>query len=177
MATRALPAGVTRSRGTVPEVPQRDPQFRHLAMDGLRAYRRELGHEEARVSYWRRLVQTRMDILADEDAHALTRLRTSLATELATRRHTAVLHPAPSEDLPPLPDLVTLWSLHVDAGTPPAERAAIMARLASAERELSAYRAALHRRLDRATVELVARYRENPTACLDILPRPPGTRR
>ena len=40
----------------------------------------------------------------------------------------------------------------------------------TAESVLSSYREALHRRLDRATAELVARYHEDPSQCLVALP-------
>jgi hypothetical protein len=43
-------------------------------------------------------------------------------------------------------------------------------RLAVAERQLSEYRQALHRRIGDATSELIARYREEPNLCLTALP-------
>ena len=48
--------------------------------------------------------------------------------------------------------------------------AELFARLASAESVLSSYREALHRRLDRATADLVARYHSSPRECLSALP-------
>ena len=48
----------------------------------------------------------------------------------------------------------------------------IVVRLAAAEAELSAYRRALHERLDDATSELIARYREEPALALCALPLP-----
>jgi hypothetical protein len=42
--------------------------------------------------------------------------------------------------------------------------------LEAAEEELSAYRNALHGRLDAATQDLIARYRAEPAACLYALP-------
>jgi hypothetical protein len=51
-----------------------------------------------------------------------------------------------------------------------ATRAELFGKLASAESVLSSYREALHRRLDRATAELVARYHEDPSQCLVALP-------
>jgi len=49
----------------------------------------------------------------------------------------------------------------------------LQAELTQAEGQLSAFRAALHDRLDRATRELIARYRENPRLALTALPLPP----
>jgi hypothetical protein len=46
--------------------------------------------------------------------------------------------------------------------------------LSFAELQLSAYRAALHRRLSGATTELIARYREEPRLALIALPLPPA---
>ena len=48
-------------------------------------------------------------------------------------------------------------------------------RLADAEHELSAYRRGLHERLDAATGELIARYREEPSLALRALPLPPDS--
>ena len=55
---------------------------------------------------------------------------------------------------------------------PDAESAAYFAEL-----QLSAYRNALHRRLELATGELIARYHEDPSLCLCALPlADPGRR-
>ena len=53
---------------------------------------------------------------------------------------------------------------------------ATLARLADAEHQLSAYRRGLHERLDAATGELIARYREEPALALRALPLPRGER-
>ena len=45
--------------------PQRSAEFAHLTLEALRAHRRSLSDEEARVSYWRRLVQARLDLLRE----------------------------------------------------------------------------------------------------------------
>ncbi len=70
-------------------------------------------------------------------------------------------------DLPPLPDLTVLWE-----SQPREDDDAIMVRLAAAERELSDYRRGLHERLDAATGELIARYRDEPALALRALPLP-----
>ena len=51
--------------------------------------------------------------------------------------------------------------------------AGCLADLAHAELQLSAYRAALHRKLAAATQELIARYREDPSLALTALPLVP----
>ena len=48
--------------------------------------------------------------------------------------------------------------------------AATVARLGEASEQLSAYRTALHRRIDAATEELVARYHREPALALALLP-------
>ena len=45
------------------EVPQLSDEFSHLSLPALRDYRQTLGQEENRVSYWRRLIQARMDLI------------------------------------------------------------------------------------------------------------------
>jgi hypothetical protein len=81
----------------------------------------------------------------------------------------------PVGDLPPLPDLAELWSRQVDPGDPTAT-ARLESDLAAAEERLSACRRELHRRIDHATHELIARYREQPMLALQILPGDPWHR-
>ena len=64
MVAGARPKAASSAR----PVPERRPEFSHLTLDGLRAYRRALTAEESRVSYWRRLIQARLDVVADTDA-------------------------------------------------------------------------------------------------------------
>jgi hypothetical protein len=135
----------------------------------LRSYRRTLLDEELRASYWRRLIQARRDLLR---ANGKPGDRQSLAGALAEKRGGAgrqvmlTLHP--DGGMPILPHLPELWASSVDRGDD-GVRADLFARLASAESVLSSYREALHRRLDRATAELVARYHEDPLQCLVAL--------
>jgi hypothetical protein len=81
----------------------------------------------------------------------------------------------PAVDMPPLPQLERLWDQQVDLADVPAAEAHER-ELARAERELSDYRAALHRRIADATGELIARYRESPSLCLSALPLVPEPR-
>jgi hypothetical protein len=68
-----------------------------------------------------------------------------------------------------VPDLQLLWEREVEP-TDEIGRARLDADLSAVEEDLSAYRSALHRRIDSATTELIARYRENPKECLRALP-------
>lgn len=152
--------------------PTRSADYAHLTLDGLRDYRRALGHEESRVSYWRRILQARLDtVRADGVIGDVEHLRPMLTEERVAGGRTALIEIVPVDDIPPLPNLAELWD-RAAVITTPAERQALVAELSSAEKQLSAYRAALHRRLGAATGELIARYREDPTLCLSALPLP-----
>jgi hypothetical protein len=71
--------------------------------------------------------------------------------------------------MPILPNLPDLWATEI---APPGSTQAreLTIRLTSAESVLSSYREALHRRLNRATADLVARYHEDPQLCFTLLP-------
>jgi len=63
----------TSDTGRFRSVPERSPDFAHLSLGGLRTYRQTLSAEENRVSYWRRIVQARLDVVrADEVGTATT---------------------------------------------------------------------------------------------------------
>ena len=169
-----------RSRKAAPRpVPQRDEAYAHLSLEGLRAYRRALSEEEHRVSYWRRILQARLDLLRagmegttgrPVDTAALSPVLTDVRVGAGRR---VLVDAVPHDDMPPLPQLEQLWQRHADPDD--AEAAADLERsLSQAERQLSDYRNALHRRIAEATGELIARYRETPTLCLTALPLPPS---
>jgi hypothetical protein len=162
----------TADAGRFRAVPERSPDFAHLSLDGLRAYRRALSTEEGRVSYWRRIIQARLDLVRAAEAGTTAtsqNLRGVFAEARVDSGRKALLTVVPIDDMPPLPDLVDLWARSAQPGDVEANRA--LARdLAKAEAQLSAYRTALHKRLASATGELIARYREQPTLCLSALP-------
>jgi hypothetical protein len=151
-------------------VPERVPELAHMTLKRLRTYRQTLLDEELRTSYWRRLLQARRDLLRSEaspgDRSALT---DALTEQRGQSGRTSILMLHPDGGMPILPHLPDLWASGAHADDDSA-RAELFARLASAESVLSSYREALHRRLDRATSELVARYHEDPRQCLDALP-------
>lgn len=169
-----------RNRKAAPRpVPERDEAYAHLSLDGLRSYRRALGEEENRVSYWRRILQARLDLLrAGMDGGTARAVDTEALRPVLTDARVGagrrvLVDVVPVHDMPPLPQLEQLWQRHAD----PADREAtedLERSLAAAERQLSDYRNALHRRIGEATGELIARYRETPTLCLIALPLPPG---
>jgi hypothetical protein len=152
--------------------PERSPDFDHLSLDGLRHYRTTVSGEEGRVSYWRRIIQARLDLVrATESGTTATveDLRNMFTEERVAGARTALITIVPVDDMPPLPDLAGLWSRQPKLDDHE-HNAALILDLSTAETQLSAYRAALHRRLSSATTELIARYREHPDLCLDVLP-------
>ncbi|WP_246081540.1 hypothetical protein [Nocardioides litoris] len=145
------------------------PHLASVDLAGLRAYRERLRAEEERISYWRRLVHARMDLLeagalgdSPIDVDALGRVLGDTGSGHAR----AALHRVRAADpLPDLPDLAEVWVTPVDeAGVAEARE-----RLGAAEATLTSYRRALHDRIDEATAELIVRYRAEPTLALQIL--------
>jgi len=160
-------------------VPTRDDAYAHLSLHELRAYRKALTDEEGRVSYWRRILQARLDVVqAGATGRELdtARLRPVLTTARVGAGRQALVDVLPADDIPPLPSLAELWERRVDAGDPVAQ-AQLARDLVAAEVGLSTYRSALHRRIADATGELIARYREQPGLCLSALPGDPARSR
>jgi hypothetical protein len=176
VTTSNRPAG---EAGRFRAVPERSPDFAHLSLDGLRAYRRALSVEEGRVSYWRRIIQARLDLVRAVEAGASTsvdNLRGVFAEARVDSGRKALLTVVPIDDIPPLPDLVDLWAREPRRGAVEDNRR-LAHDLSRAEAQLSAYRTALHKRLSAATGELIARYREQPDLCLSALPLTPAASR
>lgn len=160
-----------RSSYAVPApVPARSPELAHMDLKRLRTYRRTLLDEELRASYWRRLLQARRDLLrARTTAGDRATMQDALSETRGPHGRQVILTLHPEGGMPILPHLPDLWASAVDQVDDRA-KAELFAKLASAESVLSSYREALHRRLDRATAELVARYHEDPSQCLVALP-------
>jgi len=151
--------------------PRRNPDFEGVRLTVLRSYRSQLRQEECRVSYWRRIVHARLDLVravARRDGGP-ARLRTLLSTSKVGSGRRALLTLHPVGGMPPLPDLAEMWDRVVRDGDDDG-RDRLLADLQHAERQLSDYRRALHVRLDAATAELIARYAEDPSLCLTVLP-------
>jgi hypothetical protein len=168
----------TSDAGRFRSVPERSPDFAHLSLGGLRAYRQTLSAEESRVSYWRRIVQARLDLVRAADAGTVTtvdNLRRVFAEARVDNGRSALMRVVPLDDIPPLPDLVELWAREPRVGDDPHNHK-LAHDLMRAEAQLSAYRTALHKRLAAATGELIARYREQPNLCLSALPQRDATR-
>jgi hypothetical protein len=174
---RASRAAARAAARAIP--PQRSEDLAHLSLDGLRAYRTALAAEEDRVSYWRRILQARLDtVRAVDGARAAdpAAVAPALTPERMTRGRTALVTIVPQDDIPPLPDLARLWGQLSDNKSD-AEQAELMTALERAEEQLSTYRAALHARMASASSELIARYRDDPHACFSALPLSPNVNR
>jgi hypothetical protein len=169
----------TTDAGRFRAVPERSPDFAHLSLDGLRAYRRTLTDEEGRVSYWRRIIQARLDLVRAAEGGTIAtvdNLRGVFAEARVDSGRKALMTLVPSDDIPPLPDLAEVWARQPRTGAVEYNRS-LAHELSKAEAQLSAYRTALHKRLASATGELIARYREQPDLCLTALPtQRPGAR-
>jgi hypothetical protein len=162
--------------GTVlAELADPPPEWADLSLAELRAYRRGLSAEEEKVSYWRRLVHARIDVLEAESQHErplrLEELIRVLGDTGTGRARTALVKVRAADDLPELPVLADMWVTEVDPDDPVAIADAI-GRLRTAEKALTEYRRALHQRLDASTVELIARYKENPRSALAAFAAP-----
>lgn len=160
-----------RRKGAARPVPSRNADYAHLSMEALREYRRALTAEEGKVSYWRRILQARLDVVQAGSGRELDQehLRPVLTSERIGAGRRALVEVLPVDDIPPLPSLGELWDRRVEAGDVE-EQARLEQDLRLAEAQLSAYRNALHRRIGDATGELIARYREQPSLCLSVLP-------
>ncbi len=163
---------VVARKGAARPIPVRNADYAHLSIDALREYRRALTAEEGKVSYWRRILQARLDVVqagsgARDVDHA--QLRPLLTSERVGAGRSALVEVLPVDDIPPLPSLAELWDRRVEASDE-AGTATLVHDLQLAEAQLSAYRNALHRRIGEATGELIARYREQPSLCLTALP-------
>jgi hypothetical protein len=146
-----------------------------LTLNDLRLYRRRLAEEEEKVSYWRRLVHARLDVLEAEAHHErplrLDELIRVLGDTGAGRTRTALVNVRAADPLPDLPVLEDMWVTELDPNDAGAIAEAID-RLRAAEKQLTEYRRALHEQLDEATAELIARYRTDPTSALVAFRKP-----
>jgi hypothetical protein len=140
-----------------------------LSLTELRSYRRQLADEEEKISYWRRLVHARIDVLEAEAHHErplrLDELIRVLGDTGSGRSRTALVSVRAADELPELPVLADMWVTELDPNDT-AEVAEAVERLRSAEHQLTDYRRALHERLDAATAELIERYRRDPASAL-----------
>jgi len=142
-------------------------RLREQPLAHLRALRESLQEEERRVSYWRRLVQGRLDLVRTgleggvPAPGSLARLAVA-GRSAARRRSPAWTLVGLDEEARPVAGLGTLWDTPIPWNHL-AEPAEVERGLVEVEVELSVYRRVLHQRLDACTAELVGRYVRDPS--------------
>ncbi|MDQ1248420.1 MAG: hypothetical protein QG597_2792 [Actinomycetota bacterium] len=147
--------------------PEVSEEFSAYGLPELRRLRAELTDYETRVSYWRRLVQARLDLAQDgRQPEDLDRLAQALADAPSRGRRIANLDLFPPDTVPPLPELAELWQMSPS----PSEAEEYLTRLREVEATLSTHRRLLHQRIDALHNELIARYRQEPRLALSALP-------
>lgn len=152
----------------------RDAAYDHLSLTELRSLRSRLWAEESRVSYWRRILQAKLDLIVDgatrsgATTEGLTRI---LNTHFGRSRRDNVAPIVPADGAEPFPDLVRLWNM---PGDDEGDAGELADALRAAESDLSQRRTALHDEIDRVTGQLIARYREDPGLVFSALPVRPG---
>ena len=141
-----------------------------LSLPELRLERQSLTKLEGQVSYWRRILQARIDLMRDgmiKRGATVEGLQRVLSQQLGQNNRLALMSVQPGHDTP-IDGLGTLWNRGVSLGE--TQTAGLESDLVEAELRLSARRTELHQRIDAATAELVRRYRENPQLALSALP-------
>lgn len=142
-----------------------------MSLDDLRHLRERLKELEGQVSYWRRILQARLDLLVEgQPGHGATTdgLNRVLSEHNVRPARKAMLNVQPPEGSPPIAGLDGLWDRLIDPAA--ADNSSLKAGLIEAEQQLSENRRRLHERIDSVTAQLVARYRENPLLALTALP-------
>ncbi len=147
-------------------------QLELLGLQELREHRRVLTERENRVSYWRRIMQARIDLVrtgALRRGASIEGLQEVLSQQLGTNSRKAHLPvQRQSNEIDGMDDeLAELWAT-VDTEHIGDER--LLTELQAVERQLSDQRNALHDGIDAATAELIRRYRENPELVATALP-------
>ncbi|MEI6620393.1 MAG: hypothetical protein WCP28_00610 [Actinomycetes bacterium] len=145
-----------------------------LTLQEIRERRQRLMALEGRVSYWRRIIQARLDLLRDGSLKRGTTvegLQRVLSQQLGSNNRLALMNVQPGVGMPPIDGLGHLWNRGIDPTGE--ERAALEADLKAAEQQLSTRRRELFDLIDAYTAELVSRYRECPSLALTALPTRP----
>ena len=149
-----------------------------MAMADLRQYRETLQGEEDNVSYWRRVLHGRIDLLTKVAGHpgaehpgwlvGTDELASALKDTATGHSRLALMRIESPEALTELPGLGELWARDADP-TNPVEVAEVLDALTEAAGRVTEYRGQIHKRLDAATSELISRYQDDPDACLDLI--------
>ncbi|HZG02154.1 MAG TPA: ABC transporter substrate-binding protein [Streptomyces sp.] len=175
-----------RYRGALPAV-LRDtepPELTGLRLPQLRELRRQAQQEEADLSYVRRLLQGRIDILRAElirrsaaDVPLIDRLAEILADapppgggSTRSARHVTLRTPRSEEYRRLAEDMLAEVELSDLTARTDEELHAAMARLGQYEHQISRRRRALQRTANGCSAEIARRYREGEARVDDLLP-------
>lgn len=158
--------------------PQPDPAYRRLSLDEVRAVVAALDRERQEAAYWRRVLDAR-SASVDSGSATLPGSGADLSSRLTAARPPAVLERMRAVDVRAvrdtapfdLPDLADLWQRPLPADA--LGRSALLSELAAARSAVDRYEVEVRRRYDDARRELVARYCEDATAALGLLPHGP----
>lgn len=153
-----------------------------IPLDQVRARRDECLEEETALSYARRLLHGRMDILraeldrrAGKEGSLLDHLAEILADDepMPARGAFPTLDPDFSQDHPKrlVERLISDDTLMKLSSLSPEEIEAVITTLSDAERDVSAQRRTVHDVLDRVTAEMVRRYKSGEADPADLLAR------
>jgi len=156
-------------------------RLRTEPLAGLRALRKSLREEERQVSYWRRLVQGRLDLTEAAlagDQPSVEKLTATASGQRQDPRRGGAPRRSPSfvkfvsgiQDRR-LASLAAAWDTPIPWDDKERLRE-VEATLAEIEGELSKRRRGLHERIDACTTELVDRYRRDPEELRRLGPSP-----
>ncbi|MEU1123643.1 ABC transporter substrate-binding protein [Streptomyces sp. NPDC005899] len=174
--------GQTGAAGAVdgPAAPRPQAEFRGLLLPELRTLRRDAQRDEADLSYVRRLVQGRIDILraelarrADPHSPVVDRLSEILtdtpSVHRSSARHVTLTTPRSDEYRRLAADTLAEVELSdLDARTDE-ELLSAMGRLVGYERQVSRRRHRLQRTVDDCSAEIARRYRDGEAQVDDLL--------
>ncbi|MFD3946301.1 ABC transporter substrate-binding protein [Streptomyces sp. NPDC058579] len=173
-AEPALPA-----RSSQPETAAQ-PDMAALRLPELRALRRDAQSEEADLSYVRRMLQGRIDILraelarrTDPESPVLDRLSEILADvpsrRAASARHLTLSTPRSEEYRQLVEEMLSEVELSDLGARTDDELHAAMGRLAGCEQQISRRRRELQGTADDCSAEITRRYREGEAQVDDLL--------
>lgn len=148
-----------------------DSLLANASLAELRQRRKELTDREGLVSYWRRIIQARLDLLRVGNVGkgaTLVGLNQILSEHAGANNRKVFMSVEQGSAATPIPGLDVLWEQGLNPS--PEDRESLQAGLQGAERELSAQRRQLHDEIDATTAELVSRYAADPALALSALP-------
>lgn len=154
--------------------------LRSLGLPELRALRQSARREEADLSYLRRLLHGRIDILQAEQRRRVAQepglidqlpriLADGPAARQRSSRHVTMGPPAGEEYRRLAEEMLAEVALSDLAALGDAELLGALRRLAGYETRLSQWRQALHRTADECGAEIARRYREGEAQVDDLL--------